>query len=99
MTFTKKVIRKRGLFLEYPVFEGADAELANAFEKRIADLAAGVSERFARCSLKTECRERGDSLVVRHFFTARNKDGASLRKTLCVTFKDGFIVKFEETRK
>lgn len=99
MTFRKKVIRKRGLFLEYPEFEGDGAELPNEFEKRITDLAAGASERFARCSLTTECRERGGALVVRHSFTARRSDGASVRKTLCVTFKDGFIVKFEEIRK
>ena len=89
MTFRKKVIRKRGLFLEYPEFEGDGAELPNEFEKR----------RFARCSLTTECRERGGALVVRHSFTARRSDGASVRKTLCVTFKGGFIVKFEEIRK
>ena len=71
MTFRKKVIRKRGLFLEYPEFEGDGAELPNEFEKRLTDLAAGASERFARCSLTT----------------------------LCVTFKGGFIVKFEEIRK
>ena len=99
MTFAKKVVRKKGLFLEYPVFEGDDAALPNAFEERLADLAAGAAARFAKCSLTTECRERGGALFVRHSFTARKSDGAKLRKTLLVTFKDGFIVKFEEVRK
>ena len=94
MTFIKKCERKRGLFLEYPVFDGEDSALANSFEERFVSLVRDAAKKYPRCSLTTKCEERDGTVSVRHLLTVRGD--RIIKKELLVTFKDGYIVKYEE---
>ena len=94
MTFIKKCERKRGLFLEYPVFEGDDAGLANSFEERFVSLARCAAEKYQRCSLTAKCDVQDGAVSVRHSLTVRGD--RIIKKELLVTFRDGYIVKYEE---
>ena len=94
MTFRKTAIRKRGLFLEYPVFEGEDGGLARAFEEKFVSLVRDTANKYPRCSLTTKCEERDGTVSVRHLLTVRGD--RIIKKELLVTFRDGYIVKYEE---
>lgn len=84
MTFRKITERKRGLYLEYPVFE--DAELLNRFEEKFASLARDAA---ARCDRLTLTFKADDDVCI-HTLTARRGNSVT-RKTLFVTCRDGLI--------
>lgn len=97
MTYTKKTVSRRRLYIEYPVF-GEDCPLITKFTDAMTRLVSekAQSDPESRYSLTFSAKEEDGAITAKHTLTVRKKSGEVIKRAFTAQYKGGYIKKFSE---